>query len=180
MGGRTSVLSSEDLEELEILSGFTSLQLKRLYKRFKRLDKDNKGGISREEFLSIPELAMNPLSPRILSLFDTRHEDVVDFRNFIEILSIFRGTNTVSREQKMKFVFRLYDVNEDGYITADDLTEVLRLMVGQHLTDEQIREIVETTIHQADTIDYDGKLSFEEFSRVIYNTNIENKLTVIF
>lgn len=178
MGGRTSVLSSEDLEELEILSGFTSLQIKRLYKRFKRLDKDNKGSISREEFMSIPELVMNPLSPRILSLFDPRHEDMVNFRNFIETLSIFR-TNT-SREQKTKFLFRLYDVDEDGYITADDFIEVLRLMVGRHLTDEQIQEIAETTIHQADMLDHDGKLSFEEFSRVIHNTNIENKLTVIF
>jgi serine/threonine-protein phosphatase 2B regulatory subunit len=178
MGGKVSTLSAEDLEELENISGFTALQIKRLYKRFKRLDRDNKGYISKEEFMSIPELAMNPLSPRILCLFDARHGELVDFRQFIEILSIFHAST--SKAQKLKFLFRLYDVNDDDFITSEDLFEVLRLMVGPYLDDEQIRFIADKTIRQADKLDQDGKISFEEFSRALHNADIHDKLTVTF
>jgi serine/threonine-protein phosphatase 2B regulatory subunit len=171
-------LSSEDLEELETLSGFSALHITRLYKRFRRLDRDNKGSISRDELMSIPELAMNPLAPRIVSMFDTRHEELIDFRQFIELLAVFRVDTP--RERKMKFAFQLYDIDDDGFITAQDLTEVLTLMVGRHLTPEQIRQIVVKTIDQADLLDGDGKLSFEEFANVIGQTDIENKLAVSF
>lgn len=41
--------------------------VKKLYKRFKKLDKDGNGLVSREEFLMVPELALNPLVKRFFS-----------------------------------------------------------------------------------------------------------------
>ena len=39
-----------------------------LYERFCQLDRNAKGFISADEFLSVPEFAMNPLSQVIISL----------------------------------------------------------------------------------------------------------------
>lgn len=62
-------------------------------------------------------------------------------------------------------VFRIYDVNNDGYISNGDLFAVLKIMVGDNLTEVQLQQLVDRTIATGDT-DCDGKLSFEEFSKV--------------
>lgn len=44
-----------------------------LYKRFCQLDRNSKGFISTDEFLSVPELAMNPLSQVVIK------DDLIDY-----------------------------------------------------------------------------------------------------
>lgn len=44
-------------------------QIERLYSRFTSLDKADNGFLSREDFLRIPELAINPLGDRIVHAF---------------------------------------------------------------------------------------------------------------
>ena len=45
-------------------------EIKRLGKRFKKLDLDGSGSISIEEFMSLPELQQNPLVRRVIDIFD--------------------------------------------------------------------------------------------------------------
>ena len=45
-------------------------ELKRLKKRFMKLDKDGSGSIDKEEFLQIPQIANNPLASRMIAIFD--------------------------------------------------------------------------------------------------------------
>ena len=47
-------------------AAFDSEELKRLGKRFKKLDLDGSGSISIEEFMSLPELQQNPLVRRVI------------------------------------------------------------------------------------------------------------------
>lgn len=54
--------------------------MKRLWRRFKKLDKDNSGTLTADEFLSVPELACNPLLERVISIFDTNKDDEIEFR----------------------------------------------------------------------------------------------------
>ena len=49
---------------------FDQDEIKRLGKRFKKLDLDGSGSISIEEFLSLPELQQNPLVRRVIDIFD--------------------------------------------------------------------------------------------------------------
>jgi Ca2+-binding EF-hand superfamily protein len=69
-------------------SKVSTKEIKRLYNRFKRIDKDNSGTITTEEMLSIPELAMNPLAVRVISLF-TSYDEHINFKQFIQTLSVF-------------------------------------------------------------------------------------------
>ena len=56
MGGHFSNLeglSAEEIEEVVAYSGFDSEQVKRLYERFKHLDRDGKGSINVGMFFNI-------------------------------------------------------------------------------------------------------------------------------
>ena len=61
--------------------------------------------------------------------------------------------------------FRIYDIDQDGFISNGELFQVLKTMVGSNLTDKQLQEIVDKTILYADK-DGDGKISFDEFCKV--------------
>jgi len=95
MGQSTSNLKQEDLDALEQSSHFNQREIKKLYKRFRKLDRSGVGGLSvclfmlgffislfeqEAEFMHIPELAMNPLSKRIIALFAKDSAERVDFR----------------------------------------------------------------------------------------------------
>lgn len=58
-------------------------EIKRLGKRFKKLDLDNSGSLSVEEFMSLPELQQNPLVQRVIDIFDTDGNGEVDFKGLL-------------------------------------------------------------------------------------------------
>lgn len=62
------------------LSTVDADEIKRLGKRFKKLDLDNSGSLSVEEFMSLPELQQNPLVQRVIDIFDTDGNGEVDFK----------------------------------------------------------------------------------------------------
>eukprot|EP00741_Cyanophora_paradoxa_P009467 tig00000144_g9171.t1 len=157
MGASTSGLLPQDVEELSEIYGLEHGEIRRLYKRFRRLDKNGFGSLSSECFLSIPELAINPLVTRFMELLDE-----VNFRDFVKLVWVFSQKGT--REEKVKFAFQLYDVDQDGSISEQDVFHVLRLMTGKFLSDEQLRAIAKQTVERADS-DGDGVLSKEEFAK---------------
>ena len=57
--------------------------------RFKKLDLDNSGSLSVDEFMSLPELQQNPLVQRVIEIFDDDGNGEVDFKEFIQGISQF-------------------------------------------------------------------------------------------
>jgi len=55
-------------------------EIRRLGKRFRKLDLDKSGALSVEEFMSLPELQQNPLVQRVIEIFDTDGNGEVDFK----------------------------------------------------------------------------------------------------
>jgi serine/threonine-protein phosphatase 2B regulatory subunit len=139
--------------------------LKILYKKFLTLDKDASGSVSLDEFLKIPQLAANPLLARIVRLFDKDGNDEVEFNEFIGALATFHSGTS---QDKLKFVFKIYDIDGDGFISNGELFKVLKMMVGDNLNDVQLQQLVDKTIIKADT-DNDGKVSFDEFLAIVDN-----------
>lgn len=65
--------------------------------------------LSREDFLRIPELAINPLGDRIVhAFFNEAYDDRINFRQFMRVLSRFRPVKANkenklnSREEKLR------------------------------------------------------------------------------
>ncbi|CAE6508597.1 unnamed protein product, partial [Rhizoctonia solani] len=83
---------------------------------------------------------------------------------FVGGLSAFSSRG--GREEKLRFAFKVYDMDRDGYISNGELYLVLKMMVGNNLKDTQLQQIVDKTIMEADK-DGDGKLSFEEFKTIM-------------
>ncbi|CAG8646944.1 6825_t:CDS:2 [Gigaspora rosea] len=166
---------SRPLQAMVDNSNFTEEEIKRLYKRFMKLDKDCSGSIDREEFLSIPQIANNPLASRMIAIFDEDGGGDVDFEEFISGLSAFSAKG--NKTEKLRFAFKVYDMDRDGYISNGELFLVLKMMVGNNLKDNQLQQIVDKTIMEADK-DMDGKISFDEFCSIVESTDISKSLTL--
>jgi len=188
MGSKASILLQEqEIEEIHKETGFSNHQIVRLYSRFTSLDKGNTGSLSREDFLRIPELAINPLGDRIVHAFFSEDsiEHGVNFKQFMTVLARFRpikdkapqGLN--SREEKLKFAFKMYDIDGDKKVSRDELLAVLHMMVGANISEEQLCSIADRTITEADT-NKDGEIAFDEFEKVMEKTDIEQKMSIRF
>jgi Ca2+-binding EF-hand superfamily protein len=94
---------------------------------------------------------------------------------FIEGVSQFSVKG--DRELKLRFAFKIYDMDNDGYISNGELFQVLKMMVGTNLKDIQLQQIVDKTIIIAD-LDGDGKISYEEFCTLVGNTDVPSKMVV--
>jgi serine/threonine-protein phosphatase 2B regulatory subunit len=140
-----------------------------------KLDKDDSGTIERDEFLSLPQVSSNPLATRMIAIFDEDGGGDVDFQEFVTGLSAFSSKG--SKEEKLKFAFKVYDIDRDGYISNGELFIVLKMMVGSNLKDGQLQQIVDKTIMEAD-LDKDGKISFEEFTKMVENTDVSMSMTL--
>merc|ERR1712062_685731 len=171
-------------------TGFNPNQIERLYSRFSSLDKQDKGYLSREDFLRIPELAINPLGDRIVHAFffesRSQEEEKVDFKDFVRVLAHFRPikknaekNKLNTRMEKLHFAFRMYDLDGDDKISKEELLAVLTMMVGNNISTEQLISIAERTIQEAD-VDKDNLISFEEFAQVLERTDVEQKMSIRF
>lgn len=79
---------------------FNSREIQCLYKRFRTLDKRHKGYISEDELMSIPELAISPLAPRVTQVFQN-----LNFKDFCRVLAAM--SDRATREDKLDFMFRV-------------------------------------------------------------------------
>ncbi|MGH0160549.1 UNVERIFIED_CONTAM: hypothetical protein FKN15_050322 [Acipenser sinensis] len=112
--------------------------------------------LNREDFQRIPELAINPLGDRIINTFFPEGEDQVNFRGFMRTLAHFRPIDDHeknkdpnvseplnSRNNKLLFAFRLYDLDKDDKISRDELLQAERLLqaLKQHFQKPQQDEV---------------------------------------
>ncbi|CAH2016831.1 unnamed protein product [Acanthoscelides obtectus] len=195
MGNRSSLLlREEEIAQIQQETGFTPNQIERLYSRFTSLDRGDCGTLSRDDFLRIPELAINPLGERIVNSFFQGDEfaDRVNFRQFMHVLAHFRPikrnkeNKLNSREEKLRcknfiilFAFKMYDLDNDDMISKDELLAILHMMVGTNISEEQLISIAERTILEADE-DGDQMISFEEFCKALQRTDVEQKMSIRF
>ncbi|KAH8272181.1 hypothetical protein KR018_008776 [Drosophila ironensis] len=187
MGNKSSLfLRNEEIAQIQEETGFTPNQIERLYSRFTSLDRNDCGTLSREDLMRIPELAINPLCERIVhSFFAESKDDRVNFRQFMNVLAHFRPlrdnkqSKLNSREEKLKFAFKMYDLDDDGVIRRDELLSILHMMVGANISQDQLVSIAERTILVAD-LGCQGKISFEDFCKALDRTDVDQKMSIRF
>lgn len=156
-------------------SNFDRFELNRLLARFMKIDTDSSGTIEKDEFLAIPTIQTNPLAARLLEVFDKDGDGNIDFGEFVSALSIFSSKG--NREEKLKFAFNVFDLDNDGYLSNGELFIILKTMVGDNLQNAQLQQIIDKTIIEADS-SRTGKLSYADFKKAVDGSAIAESLTL--
>ncbi|KAG2308989.1 hypothetical protein Bca52824_028737 [Brassica carinata] len=160
MGNTSSMLTQYDIEEVQshCQDLFEQQEILSLYQRFCQLDRNAKGFISSDEFLSVPEFAMNPLSQRLLKMVDG-----LNFKDFVAFLSAFSAK--ASLRQKVTLIFQVYDSDGNGKVSFKDIMEVLRDLSGTFMSDEQREQVLSQVLKEAGYTN-DSFLTLEDFIKV--------------
>lgn len=189
MGSNSSILlQRSEIDEIAQQTGFTSNQIKRLYNRFTALDKDNTGYLRKQDLTRIPELHINPMRDRIVEVLinDYGQDGKLNFKQFACVLSTFRrktgnqnnsGPNTL--DNKLKFIFDVYDRDKDNKINKVELLSILNMIVGANLPEEQMNAIAERTIVELGLSPEIG-ITFEKFCECLQKIDIDEKMSMKF
>ncbi|KAG5490259.1 hypothetical protein JKF63_00378 [Porcisia hertigi] len=139
-------------------------QITELKEAFAAFDTDCDGSITVEDlekvFSSIGYKVSKKKLQSILAEADLDSNGVIDFPEFLTLVAA-KLNDPEEKELEMRRAFRIYDLGNTGFITAANLRFVMGRL-GCVLTAEQAFEM----ISEADT-DGDGKLSFDDFCRVM-------------
>lgn len=178
-------IQSENITELSNETGFSAKEIQNIFERYQQLDRGNKGYLTRADFLRVEELTINPIGDRIVhSFFRESNSETVNFRYFLRILARFRpmdkkNNSLNSKEEKLKFIFRLYDLNDDDSITSTELMDILTTMTSGTISEPEVFGIVQQSISEADT-DGNNQICFQEFYRVMKDEQVAEKMCIHF
>ncbi|KAI4335525.1 hypothetical protein L6164_014163 [Bauhinia variegata] len=172
MGNTSSMLTQYDIEEVQEYCNhtFTQQEIVSLYQRFCQLDRNSCGFISADEFLSVPEFAVNPLSQRLLRMLNN-----LNFKEFVGFLSAFSPRATL--QHKIEFIFNVYDTDGNGKVTFNDLLDVLRDLTGQFISEQQ-REQVLTHVLEEAGYKKDSLLVLSDFMKIFGNNGLKMEVEV--
>ncbi|KFV04305.1 Kv channel-interacting protein 4, partial [Pterocles gutturalis] len=163
----------EALELLEAQSKFTKKELQILYRGFKNVSTFflNLPSVYRMGYCKIysqffPQGDSTTYAHFLFNAFDTDHNGSVSFEDFVMGLSILlRGTV----QEKLNWAFNLYDINKDGYITKEEMLDIMKAiydMMGKCtypvLKEDAPRQHVETFFQKMDK-NKDGVVTIDEF-----------------
>uniref|UniRef100_A0A8C4RJX1 Guanylate cyclase activator 1Aa n=1 Tax=Erpetoichthys calabaricus TaxID=27687 RepID=A0A8C4RJX1_ERPCA len=103
----------------------------------------------------------NAYIEQMFRTFDMNKDGYIDFMEYIAALSlVLRG----KMEQKLRWYFKLYDVDGNGCIDRHELLNIIKAIQAINGTEQQV-PVEEFTNRVFDKIDVngDGELSLEEF-----------------
>ncbi|PIA31617.1 hypothetical protein AQUCO_04900129v1 [Aquilegia coerulea] len=142
----------------------TREQIDEFHEVFCWFDMDGDGCITIQELETvIRSLDQHPTEEDVLkqmiSEVDVNRNGTIEFGEFLSLMA--RKMKEVDAEEELTEAFRVFDKDQDGYISATELRHVM-LNLGETLTDEE----VELMIKEAD-LDGDGQVNYEEFVRMM-------------
>ena len=171
------VSSKSDLEKvawLVIARKSNSTNEGMLRQAFDELDTNHDGSISFDELKNamIRELgSQNFLEiEHTFQLVDIQHRKYIDYTTFVAALLevkyheeyVGEHSGAIRLDDYIEDVFDHFDLNQCGYITHDDIRQVMGNQISEAFVDNFIEEI---------DIDHSGKVSLEDFKKAFQKQN---------
>ncbi|KAI6074540.1 EF-hand calcium-binding domain-containing protein 1 isoform X3 [Aix galericulata] len=101
---------------------------------------------------------------RVFRTFDRDNDNCISVEEWVEGLSVFlRGT----LEERIKYCFEVYDLNGDGYISREEMFQMLKNSLLKQPSEEDPDEGIKDLDY-----DHDGKLSFADFEKAVRDDNL--------
>ncbi|XP_026735659.1 NADPH oxidase 5 isoform X2 [Trichoplusia ni] len=147
--------------------GFDKHSVDRLEKLFRETVGDEKE-ITREQFQKIV-VSKNPFfTERVFQIFDEDDSGAISLQEFIAAVHRFAGQTP---EDKIRFLFKVYDLDGDGLIQHRELQHVMRACMeenGMQFSDDQLLELTTAMFEDADT-EHRGAITYEALKKQLSN-----------
>ncbi|CAG2166351.1 unnamed protein product [Oppiella nova] len=127
-------------------------------------DESHTISIPMDKIEKMAELKENPFKQRICKVFSHDGSGDMTFDDFLDMLSVF--SEQAPRDVKAFYAFKIYDYDDDGIISVQDLQQTVIALTRNELTHEEINIICEKVLEEADNDD-DRRISYMEFEHVI-------------
>ncbi|XP_060556910.1 uncharacterized protein LOC132717165 [Ruditapes philippinarum] len=135
-------------------------QVKLILQSFSSLDENGDGKISKREIARAYRLAgFNPTKEELSKIILEHDENDDGYIDFEEYFNVMR-TKMIKMDfeaERLKTAFQVLDLDQDGFITREELSHALS-KTGDQFTDDEISDIIE----RADK-NKDGKIDYNEF-----------------
>ncbi|KAJ8708862.1 hypothetical protein PYW08_010244 [Mythimna loreyi] len=147
--------------------GFDKHSVDRLEKLFRATVGDEKE-ITREQFQKIV-VSKNPFfTERVFQIFDEDDSGAISLQEFIAAVHRFAGQTP---EDKIRFLFKVYDLDGDGLIQHRELAHVMRACMeenGMQFSDEQLLHLTSAMFEDADC-EQRGAITYEALKKQLGN-----------
>ncbi|XP_078052427.1 dual oxidase-like isoform X2 [Augochlora pura] len=118
-------------------------------------------------------LSMHPDSEFIKKIFDLIDKDknsFISFREFLDMLVLFLNG---SAEDKVKFMFDMYDINGTGRLTKNDFKNMLRSLmetVNADVTDNNLETLMHSMMEHANIVAKET-IDLQDFKQILSDFN---------
>ncbi|XP_074572204.1 calmodulin-5/6/7/8-like isoform X2 [Curcuma longa] len=151
----------------------TKEQISEFKEAFSLFDKDGDGSVSftfrsagcvttKEIGTVMRSLGQNPTEAELQDMINEVDADgsgTIDFPEFLNLMA--RKLHGTDSDEELKAAFRVFDKDQNGFISAEELRIVMSSF-GEKLTDQEIDDM----IREAD-VDGDGQINYDEFVKVM-------------
>ena len=130
-------------------------------------------GITKSQFQSIPLLKHSPFNERMFDVTDKDGTGCLSLLEFSQLMSTLSERSP--KDQKLRLAFEIYDHDNDGRLSLDDVAATLNKITGGAMDDEQVQQISAKVLEESGN---GGEaLNFEDFRKVMMGTEFEKKMS---
>ncbi|XP_063916117.1 calmodulin-beta-like isoform X1 [Zophobas morio] len=147
--------------------GLSEDQVAEFKEAFMLFDKDEDGTITMAELgVVMRSLGQRPTETELRDMVNEVDQDgngTIEFNEFLQMMS--KKMKDADGEEELKEAFRVFDKNNDGLISSNELRHVMTSL-GERLSEEEVDDMIK----EAD-LDGDGQVNYEEFVNILTAKN---------